>query len=104
MIFLGSIYYIILLNLLFPSVKHFGTKVGIWKIKLLESSSINFKDKGIRENKEETMLETIIVILLVLWLIGVVGFSGTVGNLIHLLLVIALVVFVIRLLTGRRVV
>lgn len=60
-----------------------------------------FKEKDQGGNK---MLETIIVVLLVLWLVGVVGFSGTVGNLIHLLLVIALVVFVIRLLTGRRVV
>ncbi|MGI8885146.1 MAG: lmo0937 family membrane protein [Pyrinomonadaceae bacterium] len=49
------------------------------------------------------MLETIIVILLVLWLIGLVT-SNTFGGILHLLLVIALVVFVIRLLTGRRVV
>ena len=47
------------------------------------------------------MLETIIVILLVLWLIGLVT-SNTFGGILHLLLVIALVVFVIRLLTGRR--
>lgn len=49
------------------------------------------------------MLETIIVILLVLWLIGLVA-GQTFGGILHLLLVIALVVFVIRLLTGRRVV
>ncbi len=49
------------------------------------------------------MLETIIVILLVLWLIGLVT-SNTFGGVLHLLLVIALVVFVVRLLTGRRVV
>lgn len=49
------------------------------------------------------MLETIIVILLVLWLIGLVT-SNTFGGILHLLLVIALVIFVIRLLTGRRVV
>ena len=49
------------------------------------------------------MLETIIVILLVLWLIGLVT-SNTFGGVLHLFLVIALVVFVIRLLTGRRVV
>jgi hypothetical protein len=49
------------------------------------------------------MLETIIVILLVLWLIGLVT-SNTFGGVLHLLLIIALVVFVIRLLTGRRVV
>ncbi|HEY0461171.1 MAG TPA: lmo0937 family membrane protein [Pyrinomonadaceae bacterium] len=47
------------------------------------------------------MLETIIVILLVLWLIGLVG-GQTLGGFLHLLLVIALVIFVIRLLTGRR--
>ncbi|MEO8647819.1 MAG: lmo0937 family membrane protein [Acidobacteriota bacterium] len=49
------------------------------------------------------MLETIIVILLVLWLIGFLAVPAA-GNLIHLLLVIAIVVFVIRLIQGRRVV
>lgn len=47
------------------------------------------------------MLETIIVILLVLWLLGLVT-NTTVGGFLHLLLLVALVVFVIRLLTGRR--
>jgi hypothetical protein len=50
--------------------------------------------------RRKFMLETIIVILLVLWLLGLVTATG--GSLIHLLLVVALVVFVIRLLTGRR--
>ena len=53
------------------------------------------------ERRKKTMLETIIVILLVLWLIGLVG-GQTLGGFLHLLLVIALVIFVIRLLTGRR--
>jgi hypothetical protein len=47
------------------------------------------------------MLETIIVILLVLWLVGLIA-GQTFGGILHLLLVIAVVVFVIRLLTGRR--
>jgi hypothetical protein len=47
------------------------------------------------------MLETIIILLLVLWLIGLVT-SNTFGGILHLLLVVALVVFVIRVLTGRR--
>ena len=47
------------------------------------------------------MLETIIVILLVLWLIGLIA-GQTFGGILHLLLVVAIVVFVIRLLTGRR--
>lgn len=51
--------------------------------------------------KEKTMLETIIVILLVLWLIGLVG-GQSLGGLIHILLLAALVVFIIRLLNGRR--
>jgi hypothetical protein len=46
------------------------------------------------------MLYTIAVVLLILWL-GVVG-TYTIGPLVHLLLVVALVVFVARLLTGRR--
>lgn len=47
------------------------------------------------------MLWTIIVLLLVLWLLGFT--LHVAGGLIHVLLVIALVVFVIQLLTGRRV-
>ena len=47
------------------------------------------------------MLETIIVILLVLWLIGLVG-GQTLGGVLHLLLLVAAVIFIIRLLTGRR--
>lgn len=49
------------------------------------------------------MLETIIVILLVLWLIGLIA-GQTFGGLLHMILVAALVIFVVRLLTGRRVV
>lgn len=48
------------------------------------------------------MLWTIVAICLILWLLG---FSLHVaGSLIHILLVVALVVFVINLVTGRRVV
>jgi len=47
------------------------------------------------------MLYTLCVVLIVLWLLG---FSLHVaGGLIHLLLVIALIVFVVQLLTGRKV-
>jgi hypothetical protein len=60
-------------------------------------TGINFLEK----EKGEIMLETIIVILLVLWLIGLVG-GQTLGGFLHLLLLVALVIFVIRLLTGRR--
>jgi hypothetical protein len=49
------------------------------------------------------MLETIAVILLVLWLLGVVS-GYTLGNFIYVLLVIALVLFLVRLVSGRRVV
>jgi len=48
------------------------------------------------------MLETIIILLVILWALGLVS-SYSMGGLIHLLLVVALVVFVIRLLRGRRV-
>ena len=47
------------------------------------------------------MLWTILMILLVLWLLGLIGQVG--GAFIHLLLVVALVVFLIQLLSGRRV-
>jgi len=47
------------------------------------------------------MLETIIIVLLVLWALGFLAFHVG-GGLIHLLLVIALVVFIFRMLQGRR--
>lgn len=48
------------------------------------------------------MLETIAVILLVLWLLGWGFGPASIGGLIHILLVLAIVVFLIRLITGRR--
>lgn len=49
------------------------------------------------------MLQTIAIILLVLWLLGLV--TGNVfGGFIYALLVVAIVLFVIRLLSGRKVV
>jgi hypothetical protein len=47
------------------------------------------------------MLWTLVVILLVLWVLGLS--LKIAGGLIHILLVIALVVFLIQVLTGRRV-
>lgn len=49
------------------------------------------------------MLMTIALILIALWLLGMVS-SYTMGGLIHLLLVIAIVVFLVRVIQGRRVV
>lgn len=49
------------------------------------------------------MLWTICLILLVLWALGLAT-SYTAGGLVHILLVVALVVFVFRLIQGRRVV
>ncbi|WP_139365707.1 lmo0937 family membrane protein [Shouchella patagoniensis] len=46
------------------------------------------------------MLWTIIGILIALWLVGLI--LDIAGGLIYILLVIALVVFVIKLITGRR--
>lgn len=47
------------------------------------------------------MLETLAIVLVVLWLLGMVT-SVTMGGLIHVLLVVAIVVFLIRILQGRR--
>ena len=47
------------------------------------------------------MLETIIVILLVLWLLGMVS-GQTLGGMLWVLLVVAAVLFVVRLVSGRR--
>jgi hypothetical protein len=52
---------------------------------------------------EERMLETIAIILIVLWLLGMVS-GYTLGNFIYVLLVIAIVLFIVRLVSGRRVV
>jgi hypothetical protein len=47
------------------------------------------------------MLETIAIILLVLWLLGLVT-GTTLGGFIYILLVIAVVLFLVRLISGRR--
>jgi hypothetical protein len=47
------------------------------------------------------MLWTILAVVVVLWLLGFV--SGVGGSLIHLLLIIAGVLFVIQMVSGRRV-
>jgi hypothetical protein len=52
---------------------------------------------------EDRMLETIAIILIVLWLLGMVS-GYTLGNFIYVLLVIAIVLFLVRLVSGRRVV
>jgi uncharacterized membrane protein YtjA (UPF0391 family) len=49
------------------------------------------------------MLFTIAAILLIAWLLGFVGIY-TVGSVIHVLLVIAIVLFLVGLVSGRRVV
>jgi uncharacterized membrane protein len=49
------------------------------------------------------MLETIAIILIVLWLLGMVS-GYTLGNFIYVLLVVAIVLFLVRLISGRRVV
>jgi uncharacterized membrane protein YjdF len=49
------------------------------------------------------MLEIIAIILIVMWLLGVVS-GYTLGNFIYVLLVIAVVLFLVRLISGRRVV
>ena len=58
---------------------------------------------GNAAQKGEKMLETIAIVLLVLWLLGVVS-GYTLGNFIYVLLVIAIVLFLVRLVSGRRVV
>jgi hypothetical protein len=49
------------------------------------------------------MLYTIAVVLLVLWLLGLVS-GYTLGAFIHILLVIAVILFLVALVSGRRVV
>jgi hypothetical protein len=47
------------------------------------------------------MIESIAVVLLVLWVLGLVT-SYTMGGLIHILLVIAIVMFLVRIIQGRK--
>jgi len=49
------------------------------------------------------MLETIAIILLVMWGLGLVT-SYTMGGFIHILLVAAIVIFLVRVIQGRRVI
>ncbi|HEX6316599.1 MAG TPA: lmo0937 family membrane protein [Gemmatimonadaceae bacterium] len=49
------------------------------------------------------MLMTLAVVLIVLWLLGTVS-SYTMGGLIHVLLVVAVIIFLVRVIQGRRVV
>jgi len=48
------------------------------------------------------MLFTLALVLLMLWLLGVVG-TYTIGASVHVLLVVAVVLFVVGLLSGRRI-
>jgi hypothetical protein len=50
-----------------------------------------------------TMLYTIALVLLVLWALGF-AMSFTAGGLLHLLLVGAVIIFIVQLVSGRRVV
>ena len=47
------------------------------------------------------MPQTIAIVLVVLWLLGMVS-AYTMGGLIHILLVIAIVMFLLRVIQGRR--
>lgn len=47
------------------------------------------------------MLSTLLIVLLILWLLGTVS-SYTMGGFIHVLLVAAVILFVVRMLQGRR--
>jgi uncharacterized membrane protein YjdF len=60
------------------------------------------KPRGIPRQRRLDMLETIAIILIILWLLGMVS-GYTLGNFIYILLVIAIVLFLVRLLSGRRV-
>ncbi len=48
------------------------------------------------------MLYTIAVVLIVLWLLGMLS-SHAIGGFIHVLLLVALILFLMRIITGRKV-
>jgi hypothetical protein len=47
------------------------------------------------------MLQTFAIVLLILWLLGMVS-SYTIGGFIHILLVVAVVMFLVRIISGRK--
>ena len=49
------------------------------------------------------MLETLAILLIILWLLGMVS-GYTLGNFIWVLLVIAVVLFLVRILSGPRII
>ena len=61
------------------------------------------KPRGIKWTGGGRHVETIAIILIVLWLLGMVS-GYTLGNFIYVLLVVAIVLFLVRLISGRRVV
>jgi hypothetical protein len=55
-------------------------------------------------SKENSMLETIIILLVLMWAFGFWGpYHVHLGPFVHILIVIAVVVLIIRLVQGRRV-
>jgi hypothetical protein len=73
-----------------PELQPCGKRPGIW-------SPSPACEEG------STVLETIAIVLIILWLLGMVS-GYTLGNFIYVLLVIAIVLFLVRLIGGRRVV
>jgi uncharacterized membrane protein YjdF len=71
---------------------------------LLISGPVRIQERAARRaaTRRRHMLETIAIILIVLWLLGMVS-GYTLGNFIYVLLVIAIVLFLVRLISGRRV-
>jgi uncharacterized membrane protein YjdF len=63
---------------------------------------IEYGAAPIAAQRRTRMLETIAIILIVLWLLGMVS-GYTMGNFIYVLLVVAIVLFLVRLISGRRV-
>ena len=59
--------------------------------------------RGLELGEDSNVLETIAIVLIILWLLGMVS-GYTLGNFIWVLLVIAVVLFIVRLISGRRVV
>jgi Family of unknown function (DUF5670) len=75
-----------------------------------DSAPDELTSSGVRDNasvchlvllKGFVMLEMLAVILIVMWLLGMVS-SYTMGGVIHLLLVVAVVLFLVRVIGGRR--
>jgi Family of unknown function (DUF5670) len=82
------------------SVEAYSRIVGGWCARQ-RAPNTDARRQSTRREGDLAMLYTIAVVLLIAWLLGIVG-TYTIGAFVHILLVVAIVLFLVGLLSGRR--